>query len=261
MVLAEQRQAAILERVRSHGFIQIADIAREMAVSEKTARRDLLALERRGLVSRVHGGATMADETTASEPAFITKAPLQHHAKVAIARATRALIEPGMSIGISSGTTTFEVARCLIDVPELGVVTNSLPIATYLHANGRTDLTLVVTGGIPTPSEALVGPLALASIAVVHVDLVIVGAYGIDIRSGVSTPNMVEADTDRALVAAGRKLVVVADHTKWGAVGVSSKVKLDAVDVLVSDSKLPPDAREQLSRHVGELIIADPADA
>jgi DeoR/GlpR family transcriptional regulator of sugar metabolism len=77
-----------------------------------------------------------------------------------------------------------------------------------------------------------------------------------DAGAGFTTPNLLEADTDRALVAAGRRLVVVADHTKWGTVGISTIAGLAGADVLVTDDGLPADAREALADQVGELILA-----
>jgi DeoR/GlpR family transcriptional regulator of sugar metabolism len=80
-----------------------------------------------------------------------------------------------------------------------------------------------------------------------------------DPRSGFTCPNLLEADTDRALIEAGRRLVVVADASKWGVIGISSIARLDQADVLVTDAGLAPDARAALSEAVRELIVVDPA--
>ncbi len=141
-----------------------------------------------------------------------------------------------------------------MDVPGLTVVTNSLPVAEILHVGGRPDQTVVLTGGVRTPSDALVGPLAVAAIAALHLDLLFLGVHGISERAGFTTPNLMEADTNRALVAAADRLVVLADHTKWGTVGISSIVGLDAADVLVTDDRLVPEARRVLQDRVGELV-------
>jgi DeoR/GlpR family transcriptional regulator of sugar metabolism len=128
-------------------------------------------------------------------------------------------------------------------------------VAEILHVGGRPDQTVVLTGGVRTPSDALVGPLAVAAIGSLHLDLLFLGVHGISERAGFTTPNLMEADTDRALVAAADRLVVLADHTKWGTVGISSIVGLDAADVLVTDDRLAPDARRALDEKVGELVI------
>ena len=82
------------------------------------------------------------------------------------------------------------------------------------------------------------------------------GVHGMDVRSGFTTPNVLEADTDRALVAAGRRLVVVADSSKWGVIGISSIARLDEADTIVTDAGLSPEARAIAADAVRELLIA-----
>jgi len=123
---------------------------------------------------------------------------------------------------------------------------------------GRSDQTIILTGGVRTPSDALAGPFAVAALRSVHVDLVFVGVHGMDPRSGFTCPNLLEADTDRALIDAGRRLVVVADHSKWGVIGISSIARLDQADVLITDAGISPEARVILSDAVRELIVVDP---
>ena len=140
------------------------------------------------------------------EPGFAAKSSMQQAEKDAIADAAVALVEPGMAIGVSAGTTTYALAQRLADVPGLTVVTNSTRVADVLHEVGRADQTIILTGGVRTPSEALVGPFAVAALRTVHVDLVFVGVHGMDPHSGFTCPNLLEADTDRALIEAGRRL-------------------------------------------------------
>ena len=97
----------------------------------------------------------------------------------------------------------------------------------------------------------------MAALRTVHVDLVFVGVHGMDPHSGFTCPNLLEADTDRALIEAGRRLVVVADHSKWGVIGISSIARLDQADVLITDAGLDPDARATLEAQVGQLIVVD----
>lgn len=258
-MLARQRQAYILDRVREDGAVRVTDLARELGVSDMTVRRDLELLHQRGLLEKVHGGATAVPGSSLFEPGFATKLALQQDEKEAIAEAAVVLVEPGTAIGISAGTTTYALARRLVDVPGLTVVTNSVPVADVLYRSGPPDQTIILTGGVRTPSDALVGPFAVSALRTVHVDLVFMGVHGMDPHSGFTTPNLLEAETDRALVEAGRRLVVVADHMKWGVIGISSIARLDQADVLVTDSGLDPAAREILSREVRDLMIVDPA--
>ena len=255
-MLARQRQGLILSRVREDGGVRVVDLARDLGVSDMTVRRDLELLHNQGLIEKVHGGATAVPGSALFEPGFAAKSSLQEPEKEAIADAAVALVAPGTAIGISAGTTTYALAQRLIDVPGLTIVTNSVPVADVLHRAGRSDQTIILTGGVRTPSDALVGPFAVAALRTIHLDQVFMGVHGMDVRSGFTTPNVLEADTDRALVAAGRRLVVVADSSKWGVIGISSIARLDEADTIVTDAGLSPEARAIAADAVRELLIA-----
>jgi DeoR/GlpR family transcriptional regulator of sugar metabolism len=255
-MLAKQRQERILERVQLTGGARVSDLVEELGVSDMTVRRDIVSLARKGLVARVHGGATAITGRAADEPGFAVKSGLQTAEKAAMADAAATLVEPGDSVAISAGTSTYAVAMQLRAVPDLTVVTNSVPVGELLHTTGRDDLTVVLTGGVRTPSDALVGPVAVTALSTLHVDWLFLGVHGVDERAGLTTPNLVEAETDRALVACARRVAVVADSTKWGVVGLSTIARLDDVDVLITDSGLDPDAQRLLRARVGRLVIA-----
>jgi len=133
---------------------------------------------------------------------------------------------------------------------------DSVPVADVLYHGGRSDQTVILTGGVRTPSDALAGPFAVAALRTVNVDLVLMGVHGMDPRAGFTTPNLLEADTDRALVEAGRRLVVVADHTKWGTVGLSRMARLDDAAVLVTDDGIAADVRSELEDEIETVLVA-----
>lgn len=257
-MLARQRHAYILDRVRADGGVRVADLVRELGVSDMTVRRDLELLHEQGLLEKVHGGATAVEQSALFEPGFSAKSELQRDAKEAIADAAAALVHPGHAIALSAGTTTYAVARRLLEVPQLTVVTNSVPVADVLYHGGRPDQTVILTGGVRTPSDALVGPFAVAALRTVNVDLVIMGVHGMDPHAGFTTPNMLEAETDRAMVEAGRRLIVVADHTKWGVIGISSIARLSQADMLITDSEITPEARSLLATQLRDLQVVSP---
>jgi DeoR/GlpR family transcriptional regulator of sugar metabolism len=118
--------------------------------------------------------------------------------------------------------------------------------------------TVVLTGGVRTPSDSLVGPVADQAIAALHFDVLFLGVHGISLEAGLSTPNLAEAETNRRLVQSARRVVVVADHTKWGTVGLSSFASLDQVDTLVTDAGLPADARAEISEELRLVIAGEP---
>ncbi|GII55617.1 DeoR family transcriptional regulator [Planotetraspora thailandica] len=255
-MLAQQRQQAILDKVRRTGGARVAELVRDLGVSDMTIRRDLEALAERGLIEKVHGGATATGAGSTEEPGFAAKSARQQAEKEAIARRAAQLVRPGSAVALSAGTTTWTLAHHLIDVPDLTVITNSVRVADVFHRGGRGDQTIVLTGGVRTPSDALVGPVAVAAIRSLHVDVLMLGVHGMDARAGFTTPNLLEAETDRELVAAAHRLVVLADHTKWGTVGISTIAPLARAHTVVSDTGLPEDARAELARHAGELVLA-----
>ena len=139
-------------------------------------------------------------------------------------------------------------------------MTNSVQIASVFYRSPRADQTVVLTGGVRTPSDALVGPVAVATLRSLNLDLVFLGVHGMDERTGFTSPNLLEAETSRALAQSGQRLVVVADHTKWGVVGISTIATLEEADVLVTDSGLPSAAQEVLRERVGDVLVC-PAPA
>ena len=159
--LARQRQTLILERVREQGGVRVTDLVRELGVSDMTVRRDLELLDERGLIEKVHGGAAAIDGSALFEPGFTAKSVLMEAEKGLIAAGAASLIAPGTAIAISAGTTTFALAKRLTDIAGLTVLTNSVPVADVLYRDGRSDQTVILSGGVRTPSDALVGPFAV----------------------------------------------------------------------------------------------------
>ncbi|MBK1783139.1 DeoR/GlpR family DNA-binding transcription regulator [Prauserella cavernicola] len=257
-MLASQRRTRILEEVRRSGAVRVSALVAHLGVSDMTIRRDLEALAQEGQLQKVHGGAVLPGGRSTEEPGFAAKSNRQNAEKEAIAAAALRLVEPGMALGISGGTTTWTFARLLRDVADITVVTNSVQVADLFSGHPRPDQTVVLTGGIRTPSEALVGPFAVAAIRSVNLDLMFLGVHGMDLRSGYTTPNLVEAETDRAFVDASRRFVVLADHTKYGVLGISTIAGIEAADVLITDSGLEDEYRAGLRERVGELIVVDP---
>ncbi|MEV4662016.1 DeoR/GlpR family DNA-binding transcription regulator [Micromonospora echinofusca] len=256
-MLARQRQTAILDLIRQHGGVRVSHLVSRFGVSDMTIRRDLEVLAELGLVDKVHGGATLPGPGSAEEPGFAAKSVRQQAEKRAIAERAAALVEPGMAVALSAGTTTAALATLLADVRGLTVVTNSIPVADALHQHPRADRTVVLTGGIRTPSDALTGPVAEAAIGSLNVDVLFLGVHGMSPRTGFTTPNLLEAGTNRCLIEASRRLVVLADHTKWETVGMATIAPLSAADVLVTDAGLPAQARAQLADQVGELVVVE----
>jgi DeoR/GlpR family transcriptional regulator of sugar metabolism len=254
-VLARHRQSLILQAVRSDGSARVSDLTQQLGVSDMTIRRDLEVLARDGLVEKVHGGAVLPGSPASHEPGFEDKLVLERPEKASIAHTAASLVRPGTAIAITAGTTTFALAQGLVDVPGLTIVTNSLRVANLFSSNrGADGTTIVLTGGMRTPSDALVGPVADLTIKSLHFDTLFLGCNGIDPEAGLTTPNLAEAETNRTFIKLARRVVVLADHTKWGVVSLASFASLDEVNVLITDDFLAPDARVVASERIGEIL-------
>src|SRR3954471_7019937 len=255
-MLAVQRHKLIVEELRRRGAVRVSDLTQLLSVSEMTIRRDFDALAGVGLLEKVHGGAALVGRLSAEEPAFETKAERQLLEKEAIARQAAKLVEPGQAIGLTAGTTTWRLAHHLTRISELTIVTNSIQVSNVFHLERRPDQTVVLIGGVRTPSDALVGPIAVSAIRSLHLDTLFMGVHGVTVDAGLTTPNLLEAETDRALFEVSSRRVVVADHTKWGIRGLSRIADLDEADVFVTDAGLDSDARAALSDRVRRTVFA-----
>lgn len=260
-MLATERQSRILDAVERDGSVRVSQLVAQLGVSDMTVRRDLEALHRQGRLLKVHGGATRRHEPSTDEPGFAAKSSLQQAEKQAIAVRAAMLVQPGSAIAVSAGTTTHALARQLVDVPDLTVVTNSVWVADALHDPRGSGSTVLLTGGLRSPSDALVGPIAVQALSQLHTDVVFMGVHGMDPDAGFTTPNLREWETNLALVRCARRLVVVADSTKWGVLGLSSFAQLEDADVVVTDAGLSPEARSTLSDRVGDLVVVDVPEA
>lgn len=259
--LAPQRQRQILAALRRQGAARVNELAAALQVSDMTVRRDLTVLAAKGLLAKVHGGAISLERSRAVEPTFAEKLGGNLAAKRAIARLAAHLVMPGQAVGLSGGTTTWLLAQALAGVRDLTVVTNSLPAADVLHDPSRADRAVVLAGGVRTPSEALVGPVAVRTLEGLHVDTLFLGVYGLDADAALTTPSMLEAQTNAAFVAAAGRVVVLADHSKWGLVGLARITGWDRVHVLVTDAALPAEARGCVADRVESLLVAGESPA
>lgn len=255
-MLVTERRERMLALTRERGTVSIADLSAALQVSVMTVRRDIDLLADEGVVERVRGGVRMPAATRQS--AAQTAATAERRA---IATTAAAFVEPGMAVGISGGPTALALARELMRVPELTVVTNSLAVSDLFSPPDRADApytqTVVLTGGVRTPADSLVGSVAVRALEHLHCDLVFLDAHGLDVQAGITTMNLLEAETNRAFMAAAREVIVLADHTRWGVVGLTTVADLSDIDRLVTDDGLEAAAGEQLAAHVGALHLAE----
>ena len=251
---AEERQQAILSRARDHGRVEVAALAAEFAVTPETVRRDLTAMERQGLLRRVHGGAIPVERLTI-EPELAARDAVLGAEKERIAKAALAEVPLGGSILLDAGTTTARLAEVLPAERELTVVTNALPLAASLAL--RPNITVLAVGGrVRGRTLAMVDAWALRALAEITVDVAFIGANGFSAARGLTTPDPAEAAVKHAMVAAGRRVVVLADHTKHGNDQFARFAELADADLLISDAGLDPRIARSLEKRGPKVVLA-----
>ena len=254
-MLSQERQNAILKMLSVQDTVQIAELTERFAVSVATIRRDLDVLERRQMVRRVYGGATLAGTKPRPRPVFRSRAIQHHEAKVAIGKAAAALIQSGETVLIDIGTTTLEVACQLKDRTALTVLTNSLPVLNELE---ESSLDVYALGGRLRHQElALCGSLSLASLAGFFVDKAFIGAGGVSLDNGVTVYNPDSAQLSSAIVDRANEVILCADNSKFGYNGFAFVCGLDRIGTVVTDRGLTDEFREGLTRQGIRVIIAD----
>lgn len=251
---ATERQQEILSKSRLDGRVEVRELAELLDVTPETVRRDLTALERRGLLHRVHGGAIPV-ERLGFEPAVAERESVMSAQKERIARAALDELPDGGAIILDAGTTTARMAELLPSDRELTVVTHGLPIAMTLAA--RPNVTVHLLGGtIRGRTLAAVGAWTERDVRDVFADVVFLGINGLTVEQGLTTPDLVEAGVKRALVAAARRTVVLADHTKIGRSEFAHVAPLSAVDTLVTDAGLGPELADELEQAGTRIVLA-----
>ncbi|MBC7632862.1 DeoR/GlpR family DNA-binding transcription regulator [Aeromicrobium sp.] len=243
-MFAAERRKIIADLVRSSGAISIRDLALRVGASEVTVRRDLRTLEDDGLIRRQHGGAMSVAEQP-REPTYAEKRHTASAEKSAIARRAATFVRDGDAIVIGAGTTTMALAEELRDRPELTIMTNSLLVAQAFADSPRIEVML--TGGMLRGSIfAMVGTAAEAALGGLRADRTFLSGNGLSSSNGLSTPNQMVAGIDRAMAAAGREVVVLADYTKFERDSVVQTVPANDVDVLVTDAQAPADELKRM---------------
>jgi DeoR family transcriptional regulator of aga operon len=244
-----RRLDGILAQLASTGSVSVQELTTTLHASEATVRRDLQLLEDQKLLSRTHGGAV--GNGVLYELPVRYRSGRQAAEKGRIADAAVERIGDATTVGLTGGTTTTEVARRLRE-RTLTVVTNAVNIASELVISET--IRLVVTGGVARPqSYELIGPLAERTLEAVNVDLMFLGADGVN-AAGLTTHDEIEAQTNRRMVERAARVIVVCDSSKIGRAALASICALDAVDELITDVDAAADRLAPLRRAGVEVL-------
>ncbi|GBQ68920.1 glycerol-3-phosphate regulon repressor [Ameyamaea chiangmaiensis NBRC 103196] len=251
---AQRRLAAIVALVRNRGYVSNEDLARQCEVTVQTIRRDVNHLADQGLLARHHGGAGLP--SSVENIAYTERQILNRREKEAIGRRAARLIPDNASLFINIGTTTEAFAQALGGHQALQVITNNLHVAAMLAP--RSDFKVVVAGGrVRSHDGGIVGPAAAEALGNYRVDIGVIGISGIEDDGSLMDFDVEEIECARAIMRNARRVVLLADHTKFTRHPLGRVGPVTAVHDFVTDRVPPARLREILERAGTRLHIAE----
>ena len=254
-MLPTQRKEKILDLLQEDGSAKVADLARIFKVTEVTIRQDLEKLEREGLVVREHGGVHLKNvEDQVRNFALIHQENLRE--KEIIAQKCLDYIHPGDTIILDSGSTTTEIAKKIVHIKGLTVITNALNIALMLGANPNIEV--IMTGGeFKPPTLSLTGQKAADFFKGLNVQKLFLATAGISLKSGLTYPSISDLVVKKAMIDAADTTYLVADSTKIGKSAFASLGALSLIDYIITDEGIEEKHKQVFKENEIELIIAE----
>ena len=250
---AAERQLRIRQMLEAKDFLDLETLCRELEASESSVRRDLAVLEAESALKRVYGGAVPVPLSGNGFFDFTVESGRFSDEKSRIARLTAGLIEDGQTVILDGGSTVAAVAREL-STKSLHIVTNSLPIAESLETLRNIELTL--TGGYLDPRlRVMLGPFCEQMLGAIRADAVIMGVGSIT-ETGFCNNNTLVVGSEQKMIEIAGKVIIVADHTKFGRGGMIPVAPLNAADIVISDRELAPEYVELLRGKGIEVLLA-----
>jgi DeoR family transcriptional regulator, aga operon transcriptional repressor len=250
-----ERRRQITAMIRSRGSVQVAALSEMFGVSMQTIRKDLHYLEEHGIAARAYGGAISADVVNVSEPPIEAKRVSHTDEKERIGRLAAAMIEPGDSIMLDSGTTALQIARFLPDNEDITVVTNDFNVLATLTQKRK--IKIVMLGGeMRRKNMAFYGAQTVAALDNLLLDKLFLGVDGFDVERGITTHHEAEAQLNRKMVETARRVIAVTDSSKFGKVCLHRIVDIGELDDLVTDRNAPDYIHNAAERLAFRLHVA-----
>jgi len=251
-LLTKRRQQLLLDYINAHKSALVTALCEEFDISISTARRDLIELEQRGLISRVHGGAVSIEKS--NELPILQRSVYQAEEKKRIGAAAAKLVADDETILITSGTTTEAMLPFLVKKNNLTIITNAINNA--YHLSHYPDISVVMLGGWLRHAEFSVhGHLTENGLQELHPQKLFHGCFGICADTGLTGSDIQEVQTDRFLISATPNLIILADHTKFCRSGPVRLASTEAVSKLITDLKAPQDEVEALRGRGIEITL------
>lgn len=241
-----QRLSRISDLIKTRGAVSVSEISEVLGISESTVRRDLNKLNDFGLVERTYGGAVAVEYTT-HEPHFNERRHHNTKEKFVIGHYSLRFIEPGQSVIFDSSSTVLALVEAFREQPvQITAVTNDLHIASDL--SNIQDIEVLVTGGEIRPgSQTLWGSTAQTFLKNIHADIAVMGIHAI---TGItlSDTSVRIAEMKKAIMNAANRIVLLADHSKFGTPAFIEVGSLEHIADLVTNTSIPDKALETIKR-------------
>jgi DeoR family transcriptional regulator, fructose operon transcriptional repressor len=252
--LQHDRQQAIYILALRQGSVDAADLARRYGVTTETIRRDLSDMQSRQLLRRVHGGAVPIERMN-HEPMVEARDTVNAEEKLRIATLAVEQVPERGSVIIDSGSTGQRLAQVFPVDRDVHVVTNSLVTALTLSRRGLRELT-VLGGSVRTNRHAMVDDTTRAELQHMAIDVLFMSCDGLSFQHGLTTPYREEHTIKRAMIERARRVVALVDQSKFGNMQMFSFATFDEIDVLVTDTRVDPEAVDILISHGISVVRA-----
>ena len=252
IVFQEERLRTIAERLEREGRIVTKDLVDELNTTPVTLRKDLLLLEKRGLLKRTQGGEVKVNRIYPGQ-ALNEKEKINLEEKIRIVRKAATFVAEGDTIILDSGSTTSLLAKELRNFKRLVVITNALNIASDLS---DTSVEVIVVGGnLLKMAATMVGPLADDTLRKVSADKLFMGVDGVDMNIGLTTPDINEAKTSRVMMESAGEVFLLVDASKFGRRSLGVISPLNAIDKLITTKHLSEEEFQQLSENEIDIFM------
>jgi DeoR family fructose operon transcriptional repressor len=234
----------------------VAELSKDLHVSEMTVRRYLDRLEKKELIKRTHGGAFTGQEMI--EVDYRVRETVRRAEKEAIGRLAWTLIQPGESVFLDAGTTLAYLAAAMDDTRRITVVTNSTIVLQTLESRANID-TIALGGRVHAASHSLIGPIAEEAVAQFRFNKAFLGAVGINLEEGLSQSNVDEVPIKKRVAANSKEVIVLADSSKFNRDVLVMFLRLEQVHTIITDTGLPDPSRRSLEERGIRVLLASPA--
>lgn len=255
-MLQSERHEQILQLLTINKFLKVKDLEQHFSISRSTAIRDIEELTNAGLAHRTYGGIKRQDSTHSRtyscefHSQILSSATYEIKQKITAEAA--AFLEPGSTLLIDGGTTTQQLCSHLID-RDLRIITNSLSIACFFSENSSSEVLL--TGGLlHRRGRIMIGPHARNMVESIHADWFIASTGGID-EQGLTNTDLLTVEIERKMIDQSDRVMILADHTKFGRKALTLFIDFNSVDILITDKQPNDSIMNAINQAKTKLIV------